>query len=120
MVASHRLGRRMRISSTVTAVVVALVCAVIPLPVTAHTSMTVPLSISYTTDCRVGGPRHAFRNCPGPCPNVMLRTHGVGSSPQEPAATYHRGQTVTVRWARNNHEVRVTLLHPCGASVPRC
>lgn len=89
-------------------VVVTVVAAVLggglsPL-VAAHSSMTVPTSLSYTTDCRVGGPPHAMRNCPGPCPNVMLKAHGLGSSPQEPAATYARGETVTLRWARNNHE----------------
>lgn len=88
-------------------VVVAVAAAIVgglPPPVAAHSSMTVPTSLSYTTDCRVGGPPHALRNCPGPCPNVMLKAHGVGSSPQEPAATYARGERVTLRWARNNHE----------------
>lgn len=86
--------------------VVAAACltATFSSPSRAHSSMTTPTSMSHTTDCRVGGPPGKHRNCPGPCPNVMLRSTGLGSSPASPAATYARGQRVLLRWARNNHE----------------
>lgn len=89
----------------VVAAVVVLLATMATSPAAAHSSLTMPTSISFTRDCRVSrGGGGTARNCPGPCPNVMLRRHGLGSSSAAPAATYARGQRVRVRWARNNHE----------------
>lgn len=104
----------------VVAVMVTLLTTSAPAPVTAHSSMTSPQSMSFTRDCRISrGGGGSARNCPGPCPNVMLRRYGIGSSPSRPAATYARGQRVRVRWGRNNHEggfVRWSIV-PVGSKM---
>jgi len=116
------MGRRTSATAVaaVTALLAAATVAALSGVATAHSSLTQPASMSFTTDCRVSrGPGPTARNCPGPCPNIMLKRHGVGSSSSQPAATYRRGQTVRVRWARNNHEggfVRWALV-PVGSMM---
>jgi len=75
-----------------------------PTPAAAHSSLHKPVSMSYATDCRIGGPPGFIRNCPGPCPNMKIRRTGRGSSVDKPAIVIGRGASLPVVWGRNNHE----------------
>ena len=57
-----------------------------------HTSIIHPPPISYFTTCRVGN----NRNCPGPCPNQLLRK-------DKTMKTVRRGSTLYVITRKNNH-----------------
>lgn len=58
------------------------------------------MPISNVVTCRVGGNRGFEANCSGPCPNYDYR---MDMRPENPAATYRRGEVVTVHWSKNNH-----------------
>jgi len=82
----------------------ALAAVVLPLPppVTGHSYLTYPRSMSRMNGCRVGGHEDVWvRYCPGPCPNTDLDR---STSPSEPAAVWARGGRYSVTYARNNHE----------------
>lgn len=56
--------------------------------------------------CRLGGvpTRGGLELCPGPCDVGALQPGFPQiTSPRKPAATYARGQTVTIKYQRNNH-----------------
>lgn len=43
--------------------------------------------------------------CRGPCPPIWRGGNAAArNSPSNPSRTWHRGQTVTIEWNRNNHE----------------
>jgi hypothetical protein len=83
----------------------------------AHSFMTEPQPIS-PMECRIGGqPSYGIENCPGPCDTTFLKFNGANyGSPENPAATYTRGQSVTIKYTRNNHApggfVRTSLVKP--------
>lgn len=58
-------------------------------------------------------PNVPIGTCPGPC-DVTSDTFLKNTSPDRPAAVYGRGETVTVKYSRNNHSpggfVRLTLV----------
>lgn len=66
-----------------------------------HSFTTDPQGIS-AVECRIGN----NRNCAGPC-DLRNLDHNPPLShhypPNKPAATWERGQKVTVKYARNNH-----------------
>lgn len=70
--------------------------------VNAHSNLADPLP-TRELHCRVGA-QHG-RDCPGPCPipdDYGRLNHPV--SPKFPAATWRRGQTVKIRWHRDNRK----------------
>eukprot|EP00177_Eucheuma_denticulatum_P008573 GFKZ01015614.1.p1 GENE.GFKZ01015614.1~~GFKZ01015614.1.p1 ORF type:complete len:336 (+),score=7.31 GFKZ01015614.1:35-1009(+) len=81
----------------------------------AHSWLTEPQPTA-PRECSLGGaykPGAPIRTCPGPC-DVTSNSFLRSSSPQRPTATYRRGQTVTMKYNRNNHGpggfVRLTLV----------
>lgn len=75
--------------------------------VEAHSNLAYPLP-TRELHCRVGS-QHG-RDCYGPCPR--LDTYGRWNHPvsaDSPAATWRRGQLVTIRWHRDNRK-----LHFCS------
>lgn len=76
----------------------------------AHSLMTKPEGISGSS-CRMGGdPKFGVKKCPGPCdftkiegPERSERPWANFYPPDKPAATYERGQKVTIYYTRNNH-----------------
>lgn len=84
--------------------VAAGVAAAVAVGVAGHSSLTLPTPFSYDVFCKT----ESAQNCPGPCPVRDLK-----ASP--PVQTWARGQTVPLRWFRNNHEggfVRWALVTP--------
>lgn len=87
--------------------------------VSAHSQMTQPQSTSPKT-CRLGGePQFGLDNCHGPCdlrPIHAKRRYANFWNPAHPAATFSRGQRVTIKYSRNNHGpggfVRMTFVRP--------
>lgn len=72
--------------------------------------LTVPMPISRVETCRIGGNPQFVANCGGPCPNYDFRDD---MKPENPAATWERGQRVTIHYSKNNHEggfVRLTMV----------
>lgn len=69
-------------------------------------------------ECRVGGPDDipglTPLNCPGPCGTGNVEANGgVFFNPNSPSTTLRRGETVYMKWTRNNHQsgfVRFTLV----------
>lgn len=70
-----------------------------------HSHLDSPRPMTTKHSCRVGG--DPPMNCPGPCPTEP----SVDWSSQ---ATYERGGSYGVTWARNNHEGRDCGLHRAG------
>lgn len=83
----------------------------------AHSRMTWPEPISPGT-CRVGGePQFGVLNCPGPCDISAIKDGSANfGSPRNPATTFRRGQTYSIKYQRNNHPpggfVRLTMVSP--------
>lgn len=85
--------------------------------VVAHSQLTQPQSIAPMT-CRLGGePQFGVETCAGPC-DLRAIEGGFANydSPDKPAAVYARGQTVRMKYQRNNHGpggfIRLTLVSP--------
>lgn len=79
-----------------------LLLMVIPL-CAAHSWMNEPLTYNRRF---IGSCRGA--ECDRACPNKRRR--GMNNSVSDPAATYRRGETIRVRWLRNNHRGGFTRL----------
>lgn len=72
--------------------------------------MSSPRPFTAVETCRVGGNEGFFANCPGPCPNYDFYGDML---PENPAATWRRGEHVEIRWTKNNHNdgfVRLSLV----------
>lgn len=64
----------------------------------AHSFMTIPQGFS-PRDCKVGG--FVRSNCRGPCDLTYIKRARY-NGPNNPAATYRRGQKVRIAYNRNN------------------
>jgi len=87
-----------------------MVAMVAVMEVSSHSYLTNPRPRSdFSGGCRVGHPTNLEQftfNCPGPCENMGAIDNSV-------TATWQRGQTVEVRWSKNNHRggfVRWTIV----------
>lgn len=99
-------------------VISALMGALLFQLVASHSYMTTPQSISGGV-CRLGGERKygPYGTCAGPCDMRGINSGRVHfGSPDNPAATYYRGQKTRITYPRNNHRpggfVRLTLVRP--------
>lgn len=83
-------------------------------PAAAHSFLTHPLPAwEAVAGCRVGGTPGFMYNCRGPCPNAGGYGLREGLDEAHPTAVWARGESVEIRWARNNHEggfVRLALV----------
>lgn len=69
-------------------------------------------------ECRIGAPDDIPglqpMNCPGPCGTGNVEANGgVFFNPSAPSTLFRRGETVFMKWTRNNHQsgfVRFTLV----------
>lgn len=59
------------------------------------------MPISQVETCRIGGNPGWEAYCGGPCPDYNFR---YDMRPENPAATYERGQTFRFHYTKNNHE----------------
>lgn len=78
----------------------------------AHSFLLEPAAYNNTYDNGQNSDICTPFKCP-PCPLYKPNNPKTGNHPDEPAAIWQRGQTVTIRWARNNHHggfIRLALV----------